>query len=162
MNNIEQVIRNYVPQIVHLSLGTSKDSKPWVCEVHFAYDDQLNLYFRSLTSRRHSREIAANPNVAGNIIKQHALDSGPVLGVYFDGTAEHLTNEKDQRIAADCIIKQLGKTEEIFTEAQREDGHQFYKISVGTFYVFGDIQDGQGMIKHQLRWNGGAKGTASL
>lgn len=155
--DIEQAIREYLPQIVHLSLGTSRDNKPWVCEVHFAYDDQLNLYFRSLTSRRHSQEIAANPNVAGNVVTQHTLQSGPPLGVYFEGTAERLTNKEAQKIAADVIIKRLGTKADILEEAQRADGHQFYKITVDTFYVFGDIKDGTGVVKHQLTWNGGKK-----
>ena len=65
--DIEKLIREYLPQIIHLSLGTSANNKPWVCEVHFAYDESLNLYYRSLTLRRHSQEIAENPNF-GNIV----------------------------------------------------------------------------------------------
>ncbi|HLZ15367.1 MAG TPA: hypothetical protein VKQ34_05305 [Candidatus Saccharimonadales bacterium] len=37
--DIEQIIRDYLPDVVHMSLATCKDNKPWVCEVHFAYDD---------------------------------------------------------------------------------------------------------------------------
>jgi len=36
--NIEQKIREYLPQVIHLSLATSSENKPWVGEVHFAYD----------------------------------------------------------------------------------------------------------------------------
>ncbi len=43
MDNLEQIIREYIPQIVHMSLATTADSKPWVCEVHFAYDDAPNV-----------------------------------------------------------------------------------------------------------------------
>ena len=32
---IERIIREYLPQIIHMSLATVKDNKPWVCEVHF-------------------------------------------------------------------------------------------------------------------------------
>src|SRR5438105_3492644 len=104
--DIERVIREYLPQMVHLSLGTSKDNKPWVCEVHFAYDEHLNLYFRSLKSRRHSQEIALNPNVAGNIVKQHAVGEYP-RGVYFEGTAELLGPGEAQNKAAACIQERL-------------------------------------------------------
>ena len=71
--NIEKIIREYIPEIIHMSLATSSHNTPWVCEVHYAFDDDLNLYFRSLSSRRHSQEIANNPKVAGNIIKQYKL-----------------------------------------------------------------------------------------
>src|SRR2546429_174368 len=88
---VEQIIREYLPGILHMSLGTSKDSKPWVCEVHFVYDNDLNIYFRSKKIRRHSQEIAQNPNVAGNIVEQHPAEQKP-RGVYFEGTAEIVEN----------------------------------------------------------------------
>lgn len=149
--DVEQVIREYLPEIVHMSLGTSKDNKPWVCEVHFAYDDDLNLYFRSLASRRHSQEITANPNVAGNIVKQHALGVMPV-GVYFEGTAERLETD-DERRAAFVHFARLQKGEEILEEAKNPDGHQFYKITVKNWYVFGKFDD-MGAKKYQLAWSG--------
>jgi uncharacterized protein YhbP (UPF0306 family) len=153
--DLEKTIRKYLPQIVHLSLATSNNNKPWVCEVHFAYDEKLNLYYRSLASRRHSQEIADNPNVAGNIVKQHSLEDG-VLGVYFEGTARQLTpgNELDKAFV--CIKERLKAGEEVLEEAKRPDGHQFYKISVDTFYIFGNL-DGSSYEKHELKWNGGEK-----
>jgi len=153
--NIEQTIRDYLPQIVHMSLGTSKDNKPWVCEVHFAYDKDLNIYFRSLTSRRHSQEIALNPNVAGNIVKQHILGEYP-RGVYFEGTAELLEPGEEQTKAFHCIQERLQPMADILAEAQQPDGHQFYKISVETWYVFGKF-DEEGGKKYELTWNGGKK-----
>ena len=148
---LEQIIREYLPQIVHMSLGTCKDNRPWVCEVHFAYDEQLNLYFRSLTSRRHSREIAENPNVAGNIVRQHQLDEVP-LGVYFEGTAQRLEPGAEQQKAAACIEQRLQKpASEALAEAAREDGHQFYKISVDIWRVFGNLENTGGQ-KYNLVW----------
>jgi len=151
--DIEQIIREYLPQVVHMSLGTSKDNKPWVCEVHFAYDDDLNVYFRSKASRRHSQEIAANPNVAGNIVKQHALGEMPA-GVYFEGTAEKLEAGEAQNKAAACINERLQPSYDILEDAKSEDGHQFYKITVENWYVFGKFGD-EGAKKYQLAWNGG-------
>lgn len=52
-----------------MSLATSADNKPRVCEVYFVYDTDLNFYFRSKTSRRHSQEIAKNPYVSANIVE---------------------------------------------------------------------------------------------
>jgi nitroimidazol reductase NimA-like FMN-containing flavoprotein (pyridoxamine 5'-phosphate oxidase superfamily) len=50
--DVGKAIREYLPNIVHMSLGTCVDNQPWVCEVHFVYDDDLNLYWRSQPSRR--------------------------------------------------------------------------------------------------------------
>lgn len=154
--NIEKTIRQYLPHVVHMSLATTKDGKPWVSEVHFAYDDDLNLYFRSLTSRRHSQEIAGNASVAGNIVKQHTLGE-PGVGVYFEGTAKKLEPGDEQNKAFEYIRERLHASDTILQEAQRPGGHQFYKVMVGTYYVFGKFGD-EGAQKYELVWNGGKRG----
>lgn len=153
--NTEQVIREYLPQVIHMSLGTSRDNKPWVCEVHFVYDDDLNLYFRSLTSRRHSQDIAANPQVAGNIVRQHAVGEYP-LGLYFEGAATLLIDEAERRKVEPLFKDRLGVTANIVAEATNPEGHQFYKITVKNWYAFGKFDGDKGQ-KLQLTWNGGAK-----
>ncbi|MGB4768109.1 MAG: pyridoxamine 5'-phosphate oxidase family protein [Candidatus Saccharimonas sp.] len=154
--NIEQTIREYLPQVVHLSLATSKDNRPWVCEVHFAYDENLNIYFRSLTSRRHSQDIAANPKVAGNIVRQFAVGEYP-LGVYFEGTAELLSSGVAQHKAFELIKARLNASDDILAEAERPDGHQFYKVTVANWYVFGKLGNSTSGQKYKLEWNGGNK-----
>ncbi|HET8671608.1 MAG TPA: pyridoxamine 5'-phosphate oxidase family protein [Candidatus Saccharimonadales bacterium] len=153
MIDIEKIIREYIPEVVHMSLATVREGKPWVCELHFAYDEDLNLYFRSLASRRHSQEIAENPHVAGNIVRQHSLEEYP-LGVYFEGTAKRLEPGDEQSRAFQLIKERLKAGDDILAEAQREDGHQFYKITVTNWYVFGRLEGDKGQ-KYQLAWNGG-------
>lgn len=148
--DIEQTIRNYLPQIVHMSLATSADNKPWVCEVHFAFDDDLNLYFRSLPARRHSQEIAKNPHVAGNIVTQHFLNQ-TVRGVYFEGTAKKLSPGDEQTAAYEALSKRLGMGKELLEEAKNPEGPQLYKITVNAFYVF-DAYNSPAK-KHELPWN---------
>jgi uncharacterized protein YhbP (UPF0306 family) len=148
--DIEQTIRNYLPDIIHMSLATSKNNKPWVCEVHFAYDDKLNIYFRSLLSRRHSQEILENPTVAGNIVQQHQLTDKP-RGVYFEGTAKVISSEEDIEVAFECISKRLGSNREIIEEASRGDGHKFFKIEVNKFYLF-DSRESNPSQKYELNW----------
>src|SRR2546430_7154060 len=87
--DIEKTIREYLPQIIHMSLSTCADNKPWICEVHFAYDDELNLYFASNKNSRHATEIRANLQVAGNIVTQHFLNQ-KARCVSFEGIAEQI------------------------------------------------------------------------
>src|SRR5204862_27783 len=94
--DIEQIVREYINKSLHMSLATCGGNKPWVCEVHFAYDENLNLYFRSLKTCRHSQEIAQNPNVAGNIVRQHSLEEYP-HAIYFEGTAAIIEDEQERR-----------------------------------------------------------------
>ena len=149
--DIEQEIRAYLPDIVHMSLGTSQDNRPWVCEVHFVYDEQLNLYFRSLLSRRHSQEIVMNPRVAGNIVTQHELGQ-KVRAVYFEGLANQITNSEEKDSVFNLFKDRLGVPETIRQEADQPDGHQFFKISVTTFYLF-DARDSSPAQKYELVWN---------
>lgn len=35
--NIEKIIQNHLPQVIHMSLATSASNKPWISEVHFIF-----------------------------------------------------------------------------------------------------------------------------
>jgi uncharacterized protein YhbP (UPF0306 family) len=151
--DMEKIVREYIDKSIHLSLATCSGDQPWVCEVHFVYDEDLNLYFRSLRSRRHSQEIAANPRVAGNIVKQHELGESP-HAIYFEGTAECLTDDAERQRIFPRFAKRLGANESILEEARRGDGHQFYKINVATWYAFGKFS-GDVTQKYELPWRVG-------
>lgn len=152
---IEKVIRGYIPQVIHMSLATAKGNEPWVCEVHFVYDDGLNLYFRSLRSRRHSQEIADNPRVAGDIVRQHAVSEYPA-GIYFEGRAAIIEDDSERQKLFPLFKARLGASDAILDEARQPDGHQFYKITVENWYAFGKF-DGERGGKYQLAWKGGKR-----
>jgi uncharacterized protein YhbP (UPF0306 family) len=151
--DMEKVVREYIDKSLHMSLGTSHDNKPWVCEVHFVYDEKLNLYFRSLKSRRHSQEIAENSNVAGNVVGQHTVDEYP-HAIYFEGTAEIVEDEQERQLIFPLFEARLNAKEAILEEAKRQDGHQFYRISVSNWYAFGKFDQPSGG-KFELAWNHG-------
>jgi uncharacterized protein YhbP (UPF0306 family) len=133
-----------------MSLATSVNGQPWVCEVHYVFDDDLNLYFRSLRSRRHSKEIEENPNVAGNMITQHDVGEKP-RGVYFEGVAEELTGVDENHPAFRLYCERFGTSNSILEEAKRDDGHKFYKVSVSKFYLF-DSRESDPSKKYELGW----------
>ncbi len=151
MLDVEQAIRDYLPDILHMSLATCASNKPWVCEVHFAYDQDLNIYFRSKPSRRHSQEIAKNPNVAGNIVTQHKLGES-VRGIYIEGRAEELSNVNEGNLAFRLFQERLKLGSEILEDAKQEDGHKFYKITVSNFYIF-DTRESSPAQKYHLQWD---------
>lgn len=153
--DVEKIVREYIDKSLHMSLGTSRDNKPWVCEVHFVHDDDLNLYYRSLASRRHSQEIAANPNVAGNIVRQHGKDEYP-HAIYFEGTAELVSDKQQQKTILPLFQKRLGADASILDDAQKDDGHKFYKVTVTNWYAFGKFGGPSGG-KFELAWNGGQR-----
>ncbi|MFI5275374.1 MAG: pyridoxamine 5'-phosphate oxidase family protein [Candidatus Saccharimonadales bacterium] len=132
--DVEQTIREYVPQVIHLSLATCTDNKPWVCEVHYAYDNDLNLYFVSGVNRRHSEEIRKNPHVSGNIVTQHFLNQ-KVRGVYFEGGAKQLEDIDEMQHAYETYTKRYAASPQLAQVAKAEGGARFYKITVSDYYV---------------------------
>lgn len=146
---IEKVIREYIEQVIHLSLATSRENKPWVCEVHFAYDDDLNLYFVSSKDRRHSLEIADNPAVAGNIVTQHHKKQ-KVRGVYFEGRAEQVADVDETHPGYQAYIARLGGWDGMLKEISQDGKAALYRISVKSFYLFDSYESGRG--KFTLAW----------
>ncbi|HSX14501.1 MAG TPA: pyridoxamine 5'-phosphate oxidase family protein [Candidatus Saccharimonadales bacterium] len=150
IKDVEKTIRDYIAQVIHVSLATCFNNQPWVCEVHYAYDQDLNLYFRSLQSTRHSQEIAQNPNVAGNIVEPHGLTDKP-RGVYFEGKAELLDDVKPSDKAVIALNDRFNLGQEVLDEARSKDGHKIYKISVSKFYLF-DTRESTPSRKYELPW----------
>lgn len=148
MNNevIEKAVRELITASPHMSLATVSNNKPWVCEVHFVSDSDLNLYFVSKVNTRHCKEIAENPNVAGNIVKQHALTEAP-SGIYFEGVSKQINPTQDDIkryvTALDRDIDQLT------AQLKEPEGRRMYKIEVSNWAVFGNIDD-SGHAKHEL------------
>lgn len=154
MNNeqIEHTIREYIPQIIHMSIASVRDNKPWVCEVHFSYDDDLNLYFASSTETRHAQELTANPAIAGNIVTQHHKNQ-KVRCVDFEGTATPLSSDEAEQTAYKAYVARYGESEGLLNEIRKDGNVRFFKISVENYYLFDSYEDGRG--KHTLSWNGG-------
>lgn len=146
---IEEIIREYIPQIIHMSIATVKDNKPWVCEVHFSYDDNLNLYFVSSTKTRHAQEIMQNPHVAGNIVTQHHKNQ-KVRCVDFEGTAEMLDSRDGEAVAYRAYVQRNGESESLLSEIRKDGNTRFFKISIKDFFLFDSYGDERG--KHHLPW----------
>lgn len=130
----EKTIREYLSQVIHMSLATSRDNKPRVFEVHFAYDDALNLYFVSSASSQHSDDIRNNPNVAGSIVTQHFLNQ-KVRGVYFEGRAEELGSENEAKEALLAYQGRYTDNPQLVNVAKAEGSARFYKVTVSDYYV---------------------------
>lgn len=83
---LRQQIEEYLHQNIIMQLATSRDNKPWCSNLHYAVDDELNLYWMSLQTSRHSLEITANNRAAITVAKPHDLGEMP-QGLQLEGTA---------------------------------------------------------------------------
>ncbi len=148
-DSIELIIREYIPQIIHLSLATTKDNKPWVCEVHFAYDDELNLYFMSGLDSRHSQEILNNPYVAGNIVTQHHKNQ-KVRCVDFEGKVEIIRDIERDDAGFKAYTARFDKDESFLEKIKKDENAGLFKITVSDYYLFDSYGADRG--KQHLPW----------
>lgn len=151
---VEAIIRQYLPQVIHMSLATVGEGRPWVCELHFAVDDGLNVYWASAQQRRHSEEVLANPFVSGSMATQHHLEQ-LVRGVSFEGQAEMVAaisaDDPGYKVYAGRFPDRAPGLLESY---QKPDGARLYKITVSDWYlVDGYIKKSPFADKHHLSWN---------
>jgi len=69
---------------------------PWIANLYYVHDKDLNLYFLSKAWREHSKAITENPEVSVAITDSHQPIYKPQKGIQLYGTAEKVS-----------IIKQL-------------------------------------------------------
>lgn len=67
-----------------MSLATHDDGGIWVADLIYIFDDELNLYWMSAPSVRHSQALMKNPHVAGSITIS-TKSKEPNLGIQFSG-----------------------------------------------------------------------------
>lgn len=130
------MVKDYLSQVKLMQLATSVDDQPWVCSVWFAVDDDLNIYWFSSITRRHSQEVMKNKKVGGAIVLSQTPDDPP-RGLQFQGITELLTDEKDVNKAISVYAGRIFSKEKIkeFME-HKEKPHRFYRIKPTQFVLF--------------------------
>lgn len=133
---LHKIIKDYLKEAKLMQVATSVDNQPWVCSVWFAADDDLNIYFISSTTRRHSDEVLKNNKVAGAIVVPH-IPTDPPRGLQFQGIAELVEDQgevdKTMSLYAGRIFPKE-QVEEFMNDP--ETPHKFYKIKPTHFVLF--------------------------
>jgi uncharacterized protein YhbP (UPF0306 family) len=88
MPEIKDLICEVLQKGYLMSLATVDDGGVWVADVIYVFDENLNLYWMSKDSTRHSKAISLNPGVAGTVTVSGQGEHN--LGIQFSGTAEKL------------------------------------------------------------------------
>lgn len=104
-------IKNIIFEILEkgylMSLGTTDDGGIWVSDVIYIHDDNLNIYWMSHPSVRHSKAILDNNIAAGSITISGAHEDN--LGLQFSGVAEKVDGDR-RELLDKYIIKKGGKS----------------------------------------------------
>jgi uncharacterized protein YhbP (UPF0306 family) len=88
---LNDLARTIIDSNRYMVLGTADQAgHPWVTPVWFASEDYTRFYWVSSPEARHSRNLAARPQVAIAIFDS-TVPVGGAQAVYMAGTAEELT-----------------------------------------------------------------------
>lgn len=135
---VRKLIEEYLQNARMMQVATAKDNQPWACTVYFAVDENLNLYWISKTSRRHSEEIRNNEKVAGTIVLPHT-PGDDVRGIQFQGVAKELSGE-EAVTAMKCYAQRYGMNQDrVNAIVENKDGHVPYRITPNMYVLFDEV-----------------------
>ncbi|KKR76972.1 MAG: hypothetical protein UU21_C0001G0026 [Candidatus Levybacteria bacterium GW2011_GWA2_40_8] len=137
--NLRKLIKEYLQEAKMMQLATSLDNMPWICNVWFAADSDLNIYWFSSTTRKHSKDILKNPNVAAAIVLPQSPKDTP-RGIQLKGTAKVLDDQKDVDKAIAVYKYRIFPMETIEKFMKDpEFPHKFYKIKPSQIVLFDGV-----------------------
>ena len=136
---IEQIIREYAKEAKMMQLATAKDGRPWVCNVWFATDDNLNFYWFSAMTRRHSQEVQANPYVAASVCLPQT-PSDAAIALQIEGRAEELVKPGDTAQAMKCYVGRVFNLKQVkeFMKHPTKP-HRFYRLTPKSIILFDTV-----------------------
>lgn len=134
--NLRKLIEDYLKEAKLMQLSTSVNNQSWTCSVWFAADEDLNIYWFSSTTRRHSKEVMKNPKVSAAIVLPHTPED-KARGIQLQGKAKMLTDQKEIDKAISVYKDRIFsiKTIKEFI-ASKEKPHKFYKIKPTQIVLF--------------------------
>lgn len=136
--DLRALVQDYLVKAQMMHIATSRDHQPWIATVYFAPDIDMNLYWMSRASRRHSQEIAENPKVAGTIVLPHNYGD-KVRGLQFEGIAKQLSDGDAQK-GINIYSSRFWIVEDRATTANEgEDQHFCYQIHPSKFVLFDEV-----------------------
>jgi nitroimidazol reductase NimA-like FMN-containing flavoprotein (pyridoxamine 5'-phosphate oxidase superfamily) len=138
----------YAPQDViddsrYMTLGTAgADGAPWVSPVWFAPAAYRAFYWASKPEARHSRNIAARPEVSIVFFDSRVLPDD-VRAVYLSATAEQLDDDERERgveVYAAQSVRQ-GLPAWTAADVRAPARHRLYRATVRECFVLGPRDD---------------------
>jgi hypothetical protein len=106
---------------------------PWVCTVFYVSDSDLNVYWVSKASRRHSSELHENPQAAGAV----CISERPLIGLQMQGAVSIVASDAQKSKVVDLFKQQQGSTQEWANKVLAgEGGRAIYVLRPEFFAVF--------------------------
>ena len=139
MPDLRKLIEEYLDSARLMQLATAIDNQPWICSVWYAFDQNLNIYWFSSITRRHSQELKTNNKVAGAIVLPQQ-PSDPPRGLQFEGVALELNKKEDVSQARSNYQNRIfdGQTIDQLI-ANPVKPHRFYQVRPAKFVLFDTV-----------------------
>src|ERR1700754_574057 len=103
MHEVRDLIKKYLAQGRVMQIATVSGDQPWICTVYYVEDGDLNLYWLSFPTRRHSQEIAKHNKVA---IAVPVKFNKPITGIQVEGSVEIVKDaEQVSKIMENYVAK---------------------------------------------------------
>lgn len=116
-----------------MQLATSHDGSPWNCTVYFVLHEG-NFYWLSFPERRHSQELAINPNAAIAIVLQPMQ---PVVGVQAEGTVAIVQDIIEAEAVLDMYVGKYNQGGQFMSLLKAGNNkHNLYRLSPKHVMVF--------------------------
>lgn len=142
MKSLLSSAKKMIAENIYMTIATaSKNGRPWISPVYFAYDNKFNFYWSSAKSSLHSRLIKNNNRVAVVVFNSNAKE-GTGDGVYMIGKASEVPDKKISHVM-NLLSKRTGKTSKYFKDKTPKDytGNspvRFYKFIPKKFWILGN------------------------
>lgn len=119
-----------------MQLATVANGQPWCCTVYFVTDDDYNLYWASLPTRRHSQEVKNHPQVAVAIPVKF-IKGETVAGIQIEGTAEELTPSPEIRAITERYAAKFNRDAAWVEDCvSGQTAHRLYKLTPTSYVLF--------------------------
>jgi uncharacterized protein YhbP (UPF0306 family) len=142
MKNLKKFIQSQ-----KLLILATADGKPWVCNLYFGADDELNIYFVSSADTRHGKHLAKNSSVAFSIVWFNADDLGDRKAVQGEGICEVLLDKTSVKSANKAYNKQLGSERNPEEYIKKDATYRVHKLTPSYMKYWDDELNGGEEVK---------------
>jgi uncharacterized protein YhbP (UPF0306 family) len=131
------LIRSYLPQGRMMQIATVDGDQPWICTVYFVEDEELNLYWLSFPTRRHSQEIAKHRKVA--VAVPIKFDK-PVVGIQAEGVAETVADKEVIAAVMQRYVAKYNSGQQFYDNfVAGRNQHVLFKFTPSTYVLFDEV-----------------------
>lgn len=132
-----ELVKDYLKDARLMQLATISNGKPWLCTVYFVFDDDLNFYWLSLPTRRHSKEIEDDPSSAITVaVKQPQ----PVIGIQSQGRAVAVNDAEIIASIMPSYVDKYGNGKDFLENfLAGKSQHVLYKFTPTELVLFDEV-----------------------